>query len=71
MSNQISPIGNASGVVLKITKRIKKKFQTLRDRNKCGNNVWKRVDARTQILICGLTNEKCGISTCPIFNKQS
>lgn len=71
MSNQFSPIGNASGWVPKNEKRRRKKFQALRDRNKCGNNVWKRVDARTQMLICGLTNEKCGISTCPIFNKQS
>lgn len=71
MSNSVTHISKETTWVNKNEIRRRNKFQAFRDRNKCGNNVWKRVDVHTQILQCKQTGERCSITNCPCFSKQS
>lgn len=46
-------------------------YAHMRDNNECGNNLWRRKDSKTLVLLCKQTREICNMNHCPYFSKQS
>lgn len=45
----------------------KRKYVHLRDKNKCGNNLWQRRDSKTLVLLCKQTGKICNMNYCPLL----